>query len=73
MFPVPKVMRGTFEGRPYPEAYTHEERVLFGQFAERARAFYAPVLLERPERPTLGIFRDDSFVDGEPSYHGLFL
>jgi len=71
MFPIPKLMRGTFGGRRYPDAYTHEERVMFGEFAERARAFYAPALAQRSERPTLDMFGDDRFLDGEPSYHGL--
>jgi MoaA/NifB/PqqE/SkfB family radical SAM enzyme len=71
MFPAPKVMRGVFEGKRYPDAYTDLDKERFRKYAEMARKFYAPTLSRRTERPTLDMFRDDDIIDGEPSYKGL--
>ena len=70
LFPVPKLLRETFEGRQYPGAYTPAEKVRFGVLAEAARAFYGGALAGRAERPSIDIFGDDAFVDGTPSYAG---
>jgi MoaA/NifB/PqqE/SkfB family radical SAM enzyme len=71
MFAVPKVMRGIFEGKRYPDAYSDLDKERFRKYAEMARKFYAPTLAMRSERPTLDMFRDDDIIDGEPSYKGL--
>ena len=70
MFPVPKVMRGVFEGKRYPDAYSELDKERFRKYAEMARSFYAPTLASRSERPTLDMFRDDRILEGEPSYRG---
>ena len=70
LFPVPKLLRETFEGKQYPGAYTPAEKTRFGVLAAEARAAYRPVLAGRAERPSIDIFGDDAFVDGTPSYAG---
>jgi MoaA/NifB/PqqE/SkfB family radical SAM enzyme len=71
MFPVPKILRGPFEGKVYPSAYTVIERYLFRKYADMARKFCEPILAKRTERLTIDMFRDDSIIYGEPSYKGL--
>lgn len=71
MFPVPKVQRGIFEGKRYPDAYSDLDRMRFREYSAMARAFYAPILAGRPERPTLDMFGDDSVLDREPTFSGL--
>jgi MoaA/NifB/PqqE/SkfB family radical SAM enzyme len=70
LFPIPKLLRETFEGRTYPEAYTVQEKAAFRVFAIRARDFYEPMMRHREERPSIDVFGDDYFLDGTPSYSG---
>ena len=71
MFPIPKVLRGHHEGKWYPGAYTSTERRTFRHYNEAARAFYAPALKDRDERPTVDMFGDDRMLHGTPNYDGL--
>jgi MoaA/NifB/PqqE/SkfB family radical SAM enzyme len=71
MFPVPKLLRGMYEGKRYPDAYTDLDKQRFRHYAALARAHYAPMLASSAERPTIDMFKDNDFLDGEPSYLGL--
>lgn len=68
--PIPKVMRGPYEGRLFPEAYTELDRERFRGFAALARKFYEPLLSSTLERPSIDMFQDDDLLYGEPSFTG---
>jgi MoaA/NifB/PqqE/SkfB family radical SAM enzyme len=68
--PVPKLMRGAYKGKIYPEAYTARERSTFIEFATRAREGYDPLLRVLNERPSIDIFGDEYYVEGTPEFYG---
>ena len=68
--PIPKVMRGAYNGQVFPEAYTEPDRERFRRFAALARDFYEPSLANAAERPSIDMFRDDDLLYGEPSFAG---
>jgi len=70
LFPVPKLLRETFEGKQYPSAYTPAEKARFRALADEAREAYRSALTDLSERPSIDIFGDDAFVEGTPSYTG---
>ncbi|MFT4118562.1 radical SAM protein [Bradyrhizobium sp.] len=70
LFPVPKLFRGSADGKIYPQAYTEQEKQQFRLLAARARDFYQADLLRRAEPPSIDILNDDLFLDGMPSYKG---
>jgi MoaA/NifB/PqqE/SkfB family radical SAM enzyme len=73
--PVPKLMRGAYKGKIYPEAYSAKERSTFIEFMARARGNYSP----QPHQPAvesveeligpLGV-GDESYLDRIPRFHG---
>lgn len=71
LFPVPKLLRGQYEGRSYPSAYTSFDRLQFRLFSGLARQFYQPLLARMGERPSIDMFNDDAFLHGVPSYTDL--
>ena len=71
LFPVPKLLRGQYEGRSYPSAYTSFDRLQFRLFSGLARQFYEPLLARMGERPSIDMFNDDAFLHGVPSYTDL--
>ncbi len=70
LFPAPKMLRGAFEGRFYPEAYSESDRTRFRAYAAQARQAYASLLASRPEAFTINMFDDDEFLAGQPSFTG---
>jgi MoaA/NifB/PqqE/SkfB family radical SAM enzyme len=68
--PVPKLMRGTYKGRNYPDAYTSSERAAFVALAAKARKSYGPRIDVRKERPTIDVFGDQQHVEGMPWFRG---
>lgn len=68
--PIPKVLRGMFQGQRYPEAYTAAEREKFRSCAKRARESYADDLAMLSEPPSINMFADDEILFGEPSFRG---
>ena len=68
--PIPKLMRGPYKGKIYPNAYNATERSIFIDFATRARASYGPLLRRSAERPSIDVFADDSYVSGIPDFRG---
>ena len=70
LFPIPKLFRGTADGKTYPDAYSGAEKQRFGAMAARARDFYRADLLKRDEPPSIDMLNDELFLDGMPSYRG---
>jgi MoaA/NifB/PqqE/SkfB family radical SAM enzyme len=68
--PIPKVQRGPYEGRHFPEAYTALDKARFRKFSDLARKFHEPLLLNAFGRPSIDMFKDDDLLDGEPSFAG---
>jgi hypothetical protein len=67
---VPKVMRGEYRGAKYPRAYSPAHKDLIRAYLREARHSYADMLVRMGEAPTIDVFRDDRFVDGNPKYRG---
>ncbi len=70
LFPIPKIMRGYFEGRPYPQSYNADDKARFIVHAAEAREAYRPILEGRAEAPTINLFSDDDVLEGEPDFRG---
>jgi MoaA/NifB/PqqE/SkfB family radical SAM enzyme len=71
LFPIPKLLRGPFEGRVYPNAYSDLDRIRFRLRAAEARRAYAPSLALRSEAPSIDMFSDDDFLESERSFAGI--
>ncbi|MBA2341628.1 MAG: radical SAM protein [Pyrinomonadaceae bacterium] len=70
LFLIPKVMRGSYEGREYPASYSDAQRSLIIECLVEARQKYATVLAEMGERPTIDMFSDDRFLNSTGDYQG---
>lgn len=68
--PIPKVMRGTFNGKKYPEAYTELEKHAFLRYLSESELVWKPIFDGLPEVPTYDIFADKIFINGIPDYRG---
>lgn len=65
----PKVMRSTYLGQTYPEAYSHEQRTRFKQFVNMAHD--TTQTLADIGQPLIDLSLDMHFVDGIPTFHGM--
>lgn len=63
--PIPKLLRGPYKGRLYPQAYSASERATFIQFAARAQESYDSTLQDLPY-----VFGDEKYVEGIPAFTG---
>lgn len=63
---IPKVLRGGFEGRWYPQAYTAAERERFRAFSDQAES-----LAGAAHDPTVNPFLDRDYLDGFPNFRGI--
>jgi MoaA/NifB/PqqE/SkfB family radical SAM enzyme len=70
LFVIPKVMRGWYAGKLYPNSYTRSERTLIRGHLARARGRYATILARMGEPPTINMFMDERFLRGIPNYGG---
>lgn len=70
LLPIPKSIRGPHDGKQYPAAYTALDKDRFRRYATLARESYQPMLAARTERPSVDMFRDEDFLDGQPSFTG---
>jgi MoaA/NifB/PqqE/SkfB family radical SAM enzyme len=68
--PIPKLMRGSYKRRIYPEAYSASDRAAFIHFAARARESYGSMLQRLPERPTIDVFGDQKYINAIPKFTG---
>jgi MoaA/NifB/PqqE/SkfB family radical SAM enzyme len=69
---IPKAIRGSYEGRWYPQAYTEAERTQFRRFSEQA-AIIARNSTWRPDqlRATVNPLLDQYYLDGVPDFTGI--
>jgi MoaA/NifB/PqqE/SkfB family radical SAM enzyme len=70
LFPIPKVLRGIYEGRHYPESYSVEQKQIISDYLTTARHKYETVLNNMGELPSIDMFSDSRFFDGIRDYHG---
>ena len=68
--PIPKLLRGGYNGKIYPQAYSPTERLAFKEFARRARGSYSPLLRMLRERPSIDVFGDEDYLEEIPSFEG---
>jgi hypothetical protein len=71
LFPIPKLLHESFEGRCYPNAYTALDKIQFRRFSAEARKFYEPFLARMSQHPSIDMFRDDTYLDGVPRFTGV--
>jgi len=69
---IPKAIRGAFEGRWYPQAYTETERSQFRRFSEQAGQI-AQSGRWRPDwdSTTINPLLDRDYLDGVPDFTGI--
>lgn len=67
---APKILRGTLGGKPFPEAYTPDQRARIAGWIRDAQAAYAPLMAHLHERPTIDVLSDLKLLDGIPDYRG---
>jgi MoaA/NifB/PqqE/SkfB family radical SAM enzyme len=70
LMPVPKLFRGIYGGKVYPQAYSSGDKRRFIARAREAEAHYAPLLGMLGERPTIDVFSDSTLLEGEPTFLG---
>lgn len=71
LFPIPKIIRGTYQGKSYPSSYSTEEKHLIYQFGLNATIKYDSLLKSMTERPTINMLSDHIFLNGIKDYRGL--
>lgn len=67
---VPKILRGTFQGKTYPDSYSPREKALLEEYFAASRQAHGEVLERMGEPPTIDMFSDGRFLNGVPSYRG---
>lgn len=70
LFPIPKLYRGVWDGKIYPEAYSAGEKAIFCDFAKQARDFYKTGTAGWSESPSIDMLNDDRYLGGLPIYKG---
>jgi hypothetical protein len=70
LFLMPKAMRGMYQGKSYPAAYTADERTLILEYLAKARQKYAPVIDRMGEPATIDMFADARFINSIGDYRG---
>jgi MoaA/NifB/PqqE/SkfB family radical SAM enzyme len=66
---IPKAIRGSYEGRWYPQAYNKSQRILFSRFSEQAELI-AKTSTWQPDRQlsTINPLLDCHYLDGFPDF-----
>lgn len=70
IFPIPKVMRGKYQGRKYPAAYSPDEKSCILEYLTEAQRKYAPVLAGMTELPTANPLTDNRLLNNPGAYYG---
>lgn len=70
LYLIPKVIRGAYEGKRYPTAYSIGEKSLILQYLMEARQKYTTVIERMGEPVSINMFSDDRFLNGIPQYLG---
>ncbi|CAN5204233.1 hypothetical protein BH09PSE3_BH09PSE3_02000 [soil metagenome] len=68
--PVPKMLRGPFEGRNFPDGYAPVDRARFREAAAWARQGYGKLESEVIEQPTIWPLYDDETLNEKPRFRG---
>ena len=68
--PFPKLLRGTFQGRKYPDSYTEEERRAFRAWSALAQAAPRDRFASMPEPPSIALAQDVAMLSGLPDFTG---
>jgi len=69
-FPIPKVIRGIYKGKHYPESYSVGQKRIISDYLTIARHNYEPVLNNMEDLPSIDMFSDSRFLDDIKDYHG---
>lgn len=70
VFLLPKVLRGKYQGRSYPAAYSEKETAVIVECLAAARRKYASVIDRMGEAPTIDMFSDGRFLTNRGPYWG---
>jgi MoaA/NifB/PqqE/SkfB family radical SAM enzyme len=66
---APKILRGPYEGKLYPWAYTRVQKERLRESIKRARDHYTQAYEGWP-RPSIDVLSDDELLDGLPNFRG---
>lgn len=67
---APKILRGSYGGKVYPDAYAEVDRARFREACALARRAYEPMLAGMDEPPTVNPLDDDRHLEAEPDFRG---
>lgn len=70
LFLLPKAMRGMYQGKSYPAAYTADERTLILEYLAKATPKYAAVIERMGEPATIDLLADARFINSIGDYRG---
>jgi MoaA/NifB/PqqE/SkfB family radical SAM enzyme len=70
LYIIPKLIRGNFEGKIYPDAYSTRQKQQIREYMVEARRQYLAVIERMNEPATIDLFQDERFLDRIPSYRG---
>ncbi len=70
VYPIPKALRSTHEGKLYPDAYDPAQKAAIRQYLSNAQEWFAADIERMKERPTIDIFSDSRFLDRLIDYRG---
>jgi MoaA/NifB/PqqE/SkfB family radical SAM enzyme len=68
---IPKAIRGSYDGRWYPQAYTEAERSQFCRFSEQAELIARTSTWQPNQRATVNPLLDQYYLDGFPDFTGI--
>jgi MoaA/NifB/PqqE/SkfB family radical SAM enzyme len=70
LYIIPKLIRGNFAGKTYPDAYSTSQKQQIREYMAEARRQHLGVIERMNEPATIDLFLDERFLDGIPSYRG---
>lgn len=70
IYVIPKLLRGEYRGKSYPNDYTDQEKKIFRFALKKARKHYEQVWGKLREPPTINPLQDDRYLDGLPDFVG---
>ena len=70
LYIIPKLIRGNYEGKIYPDAYSTSQKQQIYEYMVEARRRYSAVIERMNELATIDLFTAERFLDGIPSYRG---
>lgn len=70
LFVIPKIIRGNYNGKNYPAAYSANQKHSILEYLIRARKKYVGVIDRMGEPATINMFGDSLFINGFSNYRG---